>query len=1380
MEKRKSRLSYFASLIFMTLLVIGIYPKTIQADSVFKVSNTGSSTCTITGYTGTETNVVIPSEINGKRVTKIGEKAFYRKGLDSVVIPYGVTEIGSSAFYLNNITEITIPGSVSIIHSKAFMGCTKLQTVTLMYGIETIEDGAFASCTSLTSIAMADSVRSIAGNILGNRKNATVEIEANEGTIPNDFLPTGSLAPTIEKKKMNPNHRCNYEYYVDMQGNVSILAYHGQGTKIELKVPEADKFGGTEITEVGNDAFKGNVNLYKADFSGTSIKTIGTNAFAGCTGLIEVILPESVTSVGANAFEYENSALTIITDSEAVMDYIFGNDTNITFVPYTPGRTYYHELTIKAQLGGYIKTGKSGIYKAGVTIPISAVAYNGYTFVGWKMTDGTLVLPEGVTDTSRATAYTMPNSEAVLTAVFEKSNRPDWVIKDGVVLEFNLYGEMDIPEKFGQDGEDTTPLVPTTRISSSVLYYGGAPTKVIIPSTIETIETAAFCSYMCFDLKEFEVSEDNPYFSSEDGVLFNKDKTVLIQYPQAKEETSYIIPETVQEITPYAFYGCSNLKNITISSKITKISEYAFCECSKLSQVTINGNITEIGSHAFEYCTSLNEFTIPDTVTTIGTWAFFKSGLIEITIPEGITEIGYYAFSSCTALESITVEESNLNYQSMDGVLYNKAGTILVAYPAQKNNSEFTILDSVETISDGAFYLCRYLKSITYGTGLKIIGSSAFQYCSALSDICYPEECNLETIGNSAFEYCDSLIHVEIPATVTSIGANAYLDCDNIEAFNVDKESQSYMSDSAGVLFNKAGTILIKYPVASQKQTYEVPAAVEEIESYGFAYSTNLTAVRLWENVNYIDYCAFLSCTKMKVLEVRNPSADFYGNYGNYVLTGTPYDMVLRGYFYQEDNSISTVQAYAKKCGYRFMQLDSVSAGIQINQDGTVADYTGTDSEVVLPNAVIIPKSSDSILTTGAIKEFEYDDLTAMAQAMNNIVIVKKIGSHAFLEDGTEYSNITKVDYNNWMTSIEPYAFDSCNELVEAEIPASVKNIDPMAFTNCEKMERFVVDSNNTVYTTIYDGILSNKEKTIIHSVPTAYSGINGELTITGVGEIAITGIAAEAFHANTGLDTIIIKQVKYIGPGAFHNAFTNENHRVQVRMLGTDDIDDRAFAGCIGLERVEFFNYVDSDGTEVMLTRLGSNVFEGCTYLEDIYMDPFNTVYESIDGVVYTVADEDDRRSLVSYPAGKTDSSYTIESGTYEIATDAFKNALFTSIVLPDTVLYIGERAFDSCVNLESIVLQENLTTIAPYAFNACSNLKIIEIPTTVTQIGESAFLGCIGLAEMKIYNGDLDLTNTGIASEKENFMIYSVANSNVNTFALANNIAFGELQTE
>jgi hypothetical protein len=188
---------------------------------------------------------------------------------------------------------------------------------------------------------------------------------------------------------------------------------------------------------------------------------------------------------------------------------------------------------------------------------------------------------------------------------------------------------------------------------------------------------------------------------------------------------------------------------------VTEIGERAFLGCNELTSATIPDSVTVIGDRAFEACFRMVSVVIPDGLRRIGERAFAScSALTSVAIPEGILTIGERAFYFCSGLDAIEVAASNPNYSSVNGVLFNKAQTELLAYPGGRVGS-YAIPDSVTNIGDAAFAGSSALTSVEIPTKVTTIGGSAFWGCSELTSVVIPS--SVTSIGFSAFSWCTAL-----------------------------------------------------------------------------------------------------------------------------------------------------------------------------------------------------------------------------------------------------------------------------------------------------------------------------------------------------------------------------------------------------------------------------------------------------------------------------------------------------------------------------------------------------------------------------------------------------------------------------------------------
>ena len=305
----------------------------------------------------------------------------------------------------------------------------------------------------------------------------------------------------------------------------------------------------------------------------------------------------------------------------------------------------------------------------------------------------------------------------------------------------------------------------TEQIGESA-FYGNDHLKTInVPDSVTNIGKEAFTN--CSKLSAINIDLGNPFYTSIEGVLFDKAKNVLYKYPGGKTAKKYQIPEDVVTVGESAFANNERLTSITIPDSVITIDRCAFYGCKKLKSINISDNLTSIGQYAF-----------------------YMSGLSSLIIPKSVTSIDEKAILSCEALTSIDVAADNPAYSSVDGVLFDKTQTVLYIYPSNKKGASYQIPQGVEKIGYNAFCDSN-LKKISFPDSVTDIGDIAFTVCDKLESIIIPD--SVTSIGNRAFYYCPSLKSITIPESVTSIGQNAFDYCDRLKILvKKDSYAQQY------------------------------------------------------------------------------------------------------------------------------------------------------------------------------------------------------------------------------------------------------------------------------------------------------------------------------------------------------------------------------------------------------------------------------------------------------------------------------------------------------------------------------------------------------------------------------------------------------------
>ena len=679
--------------------------QTANAENGFEYAvNEDGESVTLTKYSGSDTEVIIPSELGGKPVTAIGEDAFFKnktitsvkipEGVESigkqaffvcsslkeVRIPEGVTSIGNSAFAQTNLTEVEIPKSVKNIEQYAFNGCNNLEEVTIPGGVQSTGDHAFAHCSSLKQVIISDGVEIIGRSAFDGCRSLT------EVTIPKSVTSTEwgafadcdalktvyyggsqtdwgkiSIGSENDPLKNAPNiifaiQESNGFAYTVTGDEATITGYTGSAKNIVIP----SELGGKPVTAIADKAFYGykTPNIYIPK----TIKKIGEDAFWGTviSDEFRFICYEGTKNEWANiAIQKGNEQLDpkyLEGDPPSARPYecnlsgdmvYQASDNAATLVRYFGADS---KVDIPAELGGK---------------PVTEIGVGAFGFCS-SLTEVTI--PKSVTSIGEMAFYDC----GALATVYYGGTQEDWD-----ALEKNI-------------GEENTPLLNANIIcaiqesngfaytvtgdEATITGYTGSARSLVIPSELGGKPVTAIADKAFYGYKTPNIYIPKTIKAIGEGAFQDtsySDEVRFICYEGTENEWANIAiqkgnreldPEYNDDAAWFRLYEC-NLSGDMVyqaSDDAATLVRYLGSDSKVNIPAELGGKpVTEFGVGAFAYCSSLTEVTIPKSVTSIGRSAFEGcSSLTEVTIPEGVTSIGQAAFAGCNSLTEVTIPKS--------------------------------------------------------------------------------------------------------------------------------------------------------------------------------------------------------------------------------------------------------------------------------------------------------------------------------------------------------------------------------------------------------------------------------------------------------------------------------------------------------------------------------------------------------------------------------------------------------------------------------------------------------------------------------------------------------------------------------------------------
>lgn len=664
----------------------------------FSVRDAGDGTLEIEQVFDKEcTEIVIPAEVDGKKITRIGNDAFQGCGkLTSVTMPEaGITYIGTSAFSgCESLTEITIPQGITAIEEGAFSGCSSLTNLVIPEGVTQLKASAFSGCVGLTNIQLPESLKIIEKFVFSDCTGLTaIHFPAGLEEIGSSaFQECSNLASLELPAGLKKLEGGVFEHCTSLQGEVTIPKSVEEISSNPFVY--CDKLKAVVVDPDNPNFCSQDGALYNKDItqliccpgakqgSYTIPETVAKadmHAFYGCQSLTELNIPAAMEKIPGDPFSNCISLIDFKVDAnnssyKSIEGVLYDKPGNsMQACPGGRSELVIPEGVRRVSIVAFWGCGKM----KKITFPASVENIEG-DFGDWYQDQegfSFVVVRDSYTE-NYAIEYNIP-----YTYVDDPEN-PDDPEEPDDPEDPDDPEEPDKPEQTkgeyryreledgtleitGYIGKETKLTLPAELDGKKVTAIGDGALEGLsdikeleIPQGVTSIGVDAFSG--CVSLSKINLPKGIDSIGA--GAFFTCFQLSEIQ-----------IPEGVTEIEFQTFSGCINLKKVVLPKGIAWIGEEAFSGCSALTEINLPEGLTEIEEMAFYGCSSLTGMKMPETVETMGRYVFVDcKNLKEVVLPAGIVELGYGMFKGCSADLTLLVDRKSQaeNYAKKEGLTY--------------------------------------------------------------------------------------------------------------------------------------------------------------------------------------------------------------------------------------------------------------------------------------------------------------------------------------------------------------------------------------------------------------------------------------------------------------------------------------------------------------------------------------------------------------------------------------------------------------------------------------------------------------------------------------------------------------------------------------
>ena len=1277
------------------------------------------------------------------------------------------------------ITEAYIPEYyngklVTAIGEKAFSGCDKLTAVYMENTIETIGKGAFSECSALTRLVVP---------FVGESRTATQE--------------KGLLTYWFGQDSVENTEEI-YQFYLDDKGSQSYWAY------VPLSLNYIKVF---DTTRIPYGAFSYMSKLQNVSFDGVS--EIEGRAFEYATGISTFDLPDTLKSIGTNAFAHTSIKNIVIPSSvQSIDEGVFAGckalaEIKIPFVGQNAEATEYNAV-LGWLFGQSNYDGMVAVSQGSWTSYISAVLRMVEITNASTVSDYAFANIKTLTNVTLANSVTTIGNSAFSGCIGLTSINLECVVSFG---NSAFYGTSSLTEVDFSDN--------LTTIGSSA-FYGSRISKIELPDSIVSVGSLAFASnsvlrtiiirkdgamlsYSSDMMKGFNsyakiyvpdglltsyksnngwkalgvdkfyglsIVKSNgmaisgntlvQYFGTDESVTIPSSITNILPYSFYRNSfvRRIVIPGTITTITDHAFYGCDNLETVKLMRGTTQILSYAFAENALLQSINLPDTLVSIGASAFDNCDSLQAILLPNNLQTIGDYAFRNTQLSTVIVHNNVTSIGLGAFQGCP-LESITLPFVGANREIKSSVSSSKYeekqlfGYIFGSTKETGSTNGKNLIYQGQPDYNGyrKYFIPLTLRTvvITDATGISV---NAFYGCTMIESLTLNK--GITVIYDKAFYNCSVLKSLTIPESVTNLGSYAFYGCSELNSVALPNL-----------------TVINEYTFYNCKSLAEIvlPTTLTKIGGHAFYGCLSLDELSIPSTVTSIGSNTFDGCSGIAKFVLPENLQTI----GDYAFRNTQLSTV------KVPNSVINIGIGA----FQGCPLESITLPfVGTNRDlKTSVDSSYTTEKQLL--GYIFGSTIESTSSSGQNLVYQGQSYNSgyrkyyIPSTLKSVIITDATGISANAFYGC--TMIETLTLNVGITSIYDRAFYNCSVLKSITIPNSVTNIGVYAFGCCGGLNSVVLPNlskiNDGVFLscTSLDGVVLPKTLTAIGN--SAFSGCVGLSQITipngvvNIGSNAFSGCRSiTKLELPNGIETIgdcafrdmqlqnviVPNSVTDIGIGAFQGCPLES---ITLPFVGTNR-DLKTSVGSSYTTEKQLLGYIFGSTKET-----GSANGQDLVYQGQSYNSGYRKYYIPSTLKTVTITDATGISANAFYGCTMIE-SLTLNDGITVICGSAFYNcSSLSSIEIPKSVTSLGVYAFGGCSGLNSVILP-NLTEINDNTFYNCKSLAEITLPTTLTKIGGYAFYGCSALTEIVIPDSVTILGNYSFA-QCNNLINISLSNA-------------------